>query len=188
MRFYANLLVKVADVVPYTRNAREHSTDQVKQIVASIREFGFTSPVLVDEDNTLIAGHGRLAAARQLGMTELPAISIEGLSDAQKQALRLADNKLALNASWDDELLRSELMDLRDVGFDLGLTGFGDLELAGLFADANDGLTDPDEVPEPPAEPVTRLGDVWLLGRHRLKCAGGLPAERWRGRGPRWTA
>ena len=133
MRFYANLLVKVADVVPYTRNAREHSIDQVKQIVASIREFGFTSPVLVDEDNTLIAGHGRLAAARELGMTELPAIAIEGLSDAQKQALRLADNKLALNASWDDDLLRSELMDLRDGGFDLALTGFGDVEWSDML-------------------------------------------------------
>ena len=103
-------------------------------------------------------------------MPELPAILLEGLSDAQKQALRIADNKLALNAAWDDALLRTELTDLRDLGFDLSLTGFADDELSALFADATEGLTDPDDVPEPPAEPVTQLGDVWLLGRHRLLC------------------
>jgi DNA modification methylase len=167
---YDSFLSKVSDIATYSRNARQHSDEQIAQIVRSITEFGFTSPVLLDENGVLIAGHGRLAAARQLGMEELPAIAIEGLNDAQKQALRLADNKLALNASWDDDLLRTELMDLRDVGFDLGLTGFGEQELAGLFADMNDGLTDPDEVPEPPAEPVTRAGDVWTLGRHRLVC------------------
>jgi len=169
-RFYTNFLVKVSELTPYSNNARQHSPDQIAQIVASIREFGFTSPVLVDESNVLIAGHGRLEAARRLKLAEVPAILVEGLSDPQKAALRLADNKLALNASWDDDLLRTELMDLRDVGFDLGLTGFGEAELAGLFADMNDGLTDPDDVPEPPAEPVTQQGDVWLLGRHRLVC------------------
>lgn len=169
-KHYNQDFVKVSDIVPYSRNAREHSQEQIAQIVRSIAEFGFTSPVLLDENGVLIAGHGRLAAARQLGMTELPAIAVAGLDEAQKQALRLADNKLALNASWDDALLRTELMDLRDVGFDLGLTGFGELELTSLFADMNDGLTDPDEVPEPPAEPVTVLGDVWTLGRHRLVC------------------
>jgi DNA modification methylase/predicted nucleic acid-binding protein len=168
--FYTNLLVKVADLTPYSNNARQHSPEQVAQIIASINEFGFTSPILIDETNTLIAGHGRLAAARQLGMVELPALVITGLTEAQRAALRIADNKLALNASWDDDLLRTELMDLRDVGFDLGLTGFGEAELAGLFADMNPGLTDPDDVPEAPAEPVTQPGDVWLLGRHRLVC------------------
>jgi DNA modification methylase len=167
---YESFLSKISDIVTYSRNARQHSDEQIAQIVRSITEFGFTSPVLLDENGVLIAGHGRLAAARQLGMVEVPAIAIHGLDEAQKQALRLADNKLALNASWDDELLRTELMDLRDVGFDLGLTGFGEQELVGLFADMNDGLTDPDDVPEPPAEPVTRLGDVWTLGRHRLVC------------------
>jgi hypothetical protein len=167
---YESFLSKVSDIATYSRNARQHSDEQIAQIVRSITEFGFTSPVLIDEAGVLIAGHGRLAAARQLGMVEVPAIAIHGLDEAQKQALRIADNKLALNASWDDDLLRTELMDLRDVGFDLGLTGFGEQELVGLFADMNDGLTDPDDVPEPPAEPVTRLGDVWTLGRHRLVC------------------
>jgi DNA modification methylase len=167
---YDSFLSKVSDIATYSRNARQHSDEQIAQIVRSITEFGFTSPVLIDEAGVLIAGHGRLAAARQLGMVEVPAIAIHGLDEAQKQALRLADNKLALNASWDDELLRTELMDLRDVGFDLGLTGFGDLELKDILADRTDGLTDPDDVPEPPAEPVTRLGDVWTLGRHQLVC------------------
>ena len=163
-------MTQVCDIVPYSRNAREHSAAQIVQITASIREFGFTNPVLIDEHNTLIAGHGRLAAAQQLRMPQLPAIVLSGLSDAQKAALRIADNKLALNASWDDDLLRTELADLRDLGFDLSLTGFGEEELGALFADANAGLTDPDDVPDPPAEPVSQLGDVWLLGRHRLVC------------------
>ena len=168
--FHPNKLIDVAEIVPYSRNARAHSDMQIAQIVASIQQFGFTNPLLVDENNALIAGHGRLAAAQQLGMPQLPAIVLAGLSDAQKQALRIADNKLALNATWDDALLRTELADLRDVGFDLALTGFGEDELGALFADANAGLTDPDDVPEAPAEPVTQLGDVWLLGRHRLVC------------------
>lgn len=168
--FYPNLLVKVAEIVPYSRNTRTHSNTQIAQIAASITQFGFTSPLLIDETNTLIAGHGRLEAAKRLHMAELPAILLKGLSDAQKQALRIADNKLALNAAWDDALLRTELTDLRDLDFDLSLTGFGEDELSALFADATDGLTDPDDVPEPPAEPVTQLGDVWIMGRHRLVC------------------
>ena len=168
--FHINKLVQATEITPYSRNAREHSAAQIAQIAASIREFGFTNPLLIDEHNVLIAGHGRLAAARHLGMPQLPAIVLEGLSDAQKAALRIADNKLALNASWDDDLLRTELMDLRGAGFDLALTGFGEDELLSLFADTNAGLTDPDEVLEPPLEPVTRSGDVWLLGRHRLVC------------------
>ena len=168
--FHPNLNVNVADIVPYSRNSRQHSAAQITQIVASIQQFGFTNPVLIDEHNGLIAGHGRLAAAQQLRMPQLPAIVLAGLTDAQKAALRIADNKLALNATWDDDLLRTELADLRDLGFDLSLTGFGEDELGALFADANAGLTDPDDVPEPPAEPVSQLGDVWLLGRHRLVC------------------
>lgn len=162
--------VLASEITPYSRNSRVHSDSQISQIVASIRQFGFTNPLLLDENNVLIAGHGRLAAARKLGMAELPAIVVAGLSDEQRKALRIADNKIALNSSWDDDLLRTELADLRDVGFDLSLTGFGEDELGALFADANAGLTDPDDVPEPPAEPVSQLGDVWLLGRHRLVC------------------
>ena len=177
LKTHANLLVKVSEIAPYSRNARQHSPEQIAQIVASVREFGFTSPILVDENGVLTAGHGRLAAARQLGMTELPAIAVEGLDEAQKNALRIADNKLALNASWDDDLLLAELMDLRDVGFDLALTGFGDAELEGLFSAGTEGLTDPDDVPEPPVEPVAKPGEVWLLGRHRLVCGDCTTAE-----------
>ena len=170
MPFYPNLLVKVAEITPYSRNARTHSDIQITQIAASITQFGFTNPLLLDENNVLIAGHGRLEAAKRLNMPELPALLLSGLSDTQKAALRIADNKLAINASWDDALLATELTDLRDAGFDLELTGFGTDELSALFAIGNDGLTDPDDVPEPPAEPVTQPGDVWIMGRHRLLC------------------
>lgn len=168
--FPRNKVVQIASVAQYPSNPRTHSVPQIEQIAASIVQFGWTNPLILDEHDTLIAGHGRLQAAQKLHLIEAPAIVVEGLSDAQKQALRIADNKLALNAGWDDDLLRTELTDLRDVGFDLALTGFGEDELAGLFADRNAGLTDPDDVPEPPAEPISKPGDVWLLGRHRLVC------------------
>ncbi len=167
----------VATLIPYARNARAHSPEQVAQIAASIREFGFTNPILVDGDNGIIAGHGRLLAARKLGMTTVPVIELAGLSEAQKRAYIIADNKLALNAGWDDELLSVELGDLAGLGFDLSLTGFGEDELAGILNSGNPGLTDPDAIPEIPAEPVTRLGDVWLLGRHRLVCGDSTRPE-----------
>lgn len=170
-------LVPVAKLTPYARNARTHSAEQVAQIAASVREFGWTNPVLIDEGGELIAGHGRLAAALELGLAEVPAIRLKGLSEAQKRALRIADNKLALNAGWDDALLALELGDLQGLGFDLALTGFGDLELGALFAKQAPGLTAPDEVPEPPAEPVTRAGDLWLLGKHRLLCGDATNAD-----------
>jgi DNA modification methylase len=160
----------VAELVPAERNARTHSPEQIQQIARSIGAFGWTNPILVDEARAIIAGHGRLEAARVAGLAEVPTITLAGLSAAQKRALAIADNKLALNAGWDDELLRLELGELGLEGFDLGLIGFSDLELKDILADRTDGLTDPDDVPEPPAEPVTRLGDVWLLGRHRLVC------------------
>jgi ParB-like chromosome segregation protein Spo0J len=141
-------VLPTADIVPYSRNSRTHSREQIAAIAASIRQFGFTNPLLVDESSVLIAGHGRLAAAQQLGMTELPAIVLAGLSETQKQALRIADNKLALNAGWDDDLLRTELMDLRDGGFDLALTGFGDQELEQLFAPELDRLDEWEGMPE----------------------------------------
>jgi DNA modification methylase len=160
----------LADLAPYPKNARTHSPEQVAQIASSIREFGFVNPVLVNERNSVIAGHGRLLAAVSLGMEQVPVIRLEGLSPAQVRALRLADNKLALNAGWSDELLRAELIDLKFEGFDLGLTGFSGLELADLLTPRTDGLTDPDDVPEAPTVPVSERGDVWLLGRHRLVC------------------
>jgi DNA modification methylase len=161
---------KVASLVPYARNARTHSSDQVDQIAASIREFGWTIPVLVDEEGTLIAGHGRVMAAKKLGIGEVPVMVAEGWSEAQRKAYVIADNKLALNAGWDMDLLKVELEELKELNFDIDLTGFGIDELADLLSDKTEGLTDPDEVPEPPAEPITVLGDVWLLGNHRLVC------------------
>ena len=160
----------VAELVPYARNARTHSEAQVAQIAASIREFGFTNPILVDGEHGVIAGHGRLLAARQLGMAEVPVIELAHLTPAQKRAYVLADNRLALSAGWDEKMLRIELGDLLAEGFDLSLTGFDDSELATLLTEPTGGLTDPDDIPEPPAEPASRAGDVWLLGRHRLVC------------------
>ncbi len=146
--FPRNKIASVANLTQYSNNARTHSDAQIAQIAASIQQFGWTNPVLVDEQDVLIAGHGRLAAARQLGMDAVPAIVIEGLDDAQKRALRLADNKLALNASWSDDLLRTELSELRDVGFDLALTGFGDMELGQLFAPDTDPAAEWQGMPE----------------------------------------
>lgn len=161
---------QIDNLIPYARNARTHSDEQVLQIAASIREWGWTVPVLVDETGGLIAGHGRVMAAKKLGLSEVPVMVAAGWSDAKKRAYVLADNKLALNADWDNELLRVELAELRELEFDMPLTGFSDDELASLLADKTVGLTDPDDTPDPPAEPVSALGDVWLLGRHRLVC------------------
>ena len=170
MPFPPSKTTPLASLTPYARNARTHSGAQVAQIAASIAEFGFTNPILVDGEHGVIAGHGRLLAARKLGMTEVPTIELSHLTPAQKRAYVLADNRLALNAGWDEDLLRIELGDLRTEGFDLGLTGFDPDEIA-LFLDARTGgLSDPDDVPEVPAIPVSRVGDVWLLGRHRLVC------------------
>src|SRR4051794_39491107 len=167
----------VTELVPYARNARTHSDAQVAQIAASISEFGFTNPVLVDGDRGVIAGHGRLLAARKLGMTEVPTIELAHLSPAQKRAYVLADNKLALNAGWDPDMLRIELGDLQIEGFDLGLTGFNADEIASFLIEHTGGLTDPDAVPDVPEQPVTRPGDVWHLGRHRLVCGDSTDPE-----------
>jgi len=160
----------VASLVPYANNARTHSDAQVAEIASSIRAFGWTNPILVDGENGVIAGHGRLLAARKLGLTEVPVIELAGMSEAEKRAYVIADNKLALNAGWDTELLGLELGALQDLGFDLSLTGFGEDEIADLIDTGTAGLTDPDDVPEAPDDPVTRSGDVWTLGRHRLVC------------------
>jgi DNA modification methylase len=156
-------------LIPYAKNARTHSDAQIAQIAASIREWGWTTPVLVDEAGTIIAGHGRLLAAQRLQMTEVPVMVASGWTDAQKRAYVLADNKLALNAGWDNELLGLELADLKGLDFDLDLTGFSPDEIAALQPiQLNEGLTDEDAVPEVPAEPVTKPGDVWVMGKHRL--------------------
>jgi len=163
--------LKVNDLIPFINNSRTHSEEQVGQVAASIREFGFTNPILVDGDNRIIAGHGRLMAARKLGLESVPSIRLTHLSEAQKRAYVIADNKLALNAGWDEELLSLELGELKDIDFDLSLIGFSEDELAGLLVtELEDGLTDEDAVPEPPETPTTVEGDVWVLGNHRLMC------------------
>lgn len=174
---YPYKAASVADLIPYARNARTHSNEQVAQIAASIREFGFINPVITDGLNGIVAGHGRVLAARKLKLKEVPTIDVAGLTDAQKRAYILADNKLALNAGWDTDLLKVELAELKMEGFDLDLIGFDADELAALLADPTEGLTDPDEVPEVPADPVTVLGDTWLLGKHRLRCGDSTSAD-----------
>ena len=163
--------VLVADLIPYARNSRTHSEEQVSQIAASIKEFGFLNPVIIDGEKGIIAGHGRVMAAKKLGMTELPAVEASHLTDAQRRAYIIADNKLALNAGWDDEMLRVEFAELTEAGFDLDLTGFSLDEIEALqIEEIPPGLTDEDVVPDVPVQPVTVEGDVWLLGRHRLMC------------------
>ena len=158
-------------LIPYAKNSRTHSDEQVAQIAGSIREFGFTNPVLVGADNDIIAGHGRVLAARKLSLAQVPCLRLGHLTDSQKRAYVIADNKLALNAGWDEELLKVELTGLEEEGFDLGLTGFSADELKALMSvEVVEGKTDPDEVPEAPENPVTVPGDIWTLGNHRLMC------------------
>jgi len=158
------------DLIPYARNSRTHSDEQVTQIASSIKEFGFTNPVLIDGQGGIIAGHGRVMAAKKLGIEEVPCIELSHLTDAQRRAYVIADNKLALNAGWDDEMLRVEFQELQDLGFDVELTGFSMDEINALTVEEVEGLTDEDAVPEAPETPVSVLGDVWLLGNHRLMC------------------
>ncbi len=165
----------VTDLVPYAKNARTHSDAQVAQVAASIREFGWTNPILVDGRNGVVAGHGRLLAARKLRLDTVPVIELSGLSEAQRRAYVLADNKLALNAGWDEALLAAEVADLVALGVDLELTGFDAGEIEALLAE--DRPSFPDEAPEVPVLPVTRSGDLWLLGEHRLLCGDATKAE-----------
>src|ERR1035438_1668966 len=175
-RVLRDLLVErwlVKRLIPYIRNARTHSEEQVAQVAASIKEFGWTSPILVGADGVIIAGHARLLAARKLGMTEVPVIVLSHLSESQRRALVLADNRLALNSGWDEEMLRVELDSLQEDGFNLDLVGFSDEEIEALLHDpeqATEGLTDEDAVPQTPEMAVTVAGDVWVLGEHRLLC------------------
>jgi len=161
----------VSSLIPYARNSRTHSDEQVTQIAASIKEWGFTNPILIDGEGGIIAGHGRLLAAKKLGIKEVPCLIADGWTDAQKRAYVIADNKLALNAGWDNAMLAVEFEALGEAGFDLNLTGFGTDEIAGLLnAEPVKGLTDEDAVPEAPEVPISVLGDVWLLGNHRVMC------------------
>ena len=159
----------ISDLIPYANNAREHSEEQVLQIASSIKEFGFNNPVLIDKDNGIIAGHGRLEAAKKLGMTEVPTIRLEHLTDTQKKAFILADNRIAINSTWDTDLLSLELTDIKD-DFDLNMLGFNDDEINVLTNPIEELDYEEEEIPEPPVEPKTKLGDIYQLDNHRLMC------------------
>ncbi len=171
MEFQQNF--PVDKLIPYARNSRTHNDEQIAQIMASIKEFGFTNPILIGSDNVIIAGHGRLLAAQRLGMTEVPVIVLPNLTETQRRALVIADNRIALNAGWDEKMLALEIGELKDEDFDLTNLGFTDDELKALenFGEIQDtGNTEDDEVPEAPVEPISKHGDVWQLGNHRLMC------------------
>lgn len=172
--------VSVADLIPYAANSRTHSDEQVTQIAASIREFGFTNPILINREKTIIAGHGRLMAAKKLGLEQVPAITLDHLNKAQQKALVIADNQLALNAGWNMDMLKAEIEGLALEDFDLELLGFDDKFLDGLFEkEPTEGLTDEDAVPEAPETPITVQGDVWVLGRHRIVCGDATNIADW---------
>lgn len=169
-----------AKLLPYARNARTHSEEQIAQIAASIAEFGFTNPILAGADGVIVAGHGRLAAAHKLGLELVPVVVLEHLSPTQRRALVIADNRIAENAGWDEAMLRIELVTLQDDDFDVSLTGFDADALADLLADEDGnsaGETDDDAVPEISETPISRPGDVWVLGGHRLLCGDSTKAE-----------
>ena len=169
-----------ARLVPYARNARTHSEEQVAQIAASIVEFGFTNPILAGSDGVIVAGHGRLAAAQKLGLESVPVVVLDHLTPTQRRALIIADNRIAENAGWDDAMLRIELQSLQEDGFNLDITGFDADALAELMAGEEttvDGNTDEDAVPEVPVTPISRPGDIWVLGEHRLLCGDSTVAE-----------
>lgn len=173
----------VEDLTPYIRNARTHPPEQVAQIAASMRRFGFTMPMLVAEDGTIIAGHGRLLAAQQLGIAEVPVMVAKGWSDEDRRVYCLADNRIAETSEWDPETLALEWRELKDLGAadDLSMIGFSEDEIAdlvpGILGEAGAGLTDPDDVPEPPVTPISRPGDIWALGDHRLACGSSTDAD-----------
>lgn len=168
-------LVKISELVPYERNARTHSDHQVEQIAASMKEFGFTNPILIDDDLGIIAGHGRMMAAQSVGLVEVPVVRLSHLTPTQRRAYVLADNQLALNAGWDTDLLPLELGELFDAGFDVDLLGFDEKQVASMLA--TEGETDPDDVPEVQPSVVTREGDVWVMGKHRVICGDSTSAD-----------
>lgn len=178
MQYY---LADVSELIPYVRNARTHSESQVAQIAASIREFGFLSPILVAEDNTILAGHGRLAAAQKLGLKKVPCVKENHLTETQKRAYIIADNKLSLNAGWDNELLAVELSELEGADFNLDLLGFDEAELSSIF-DADKDVSDDDfDVEKELEEPCfSKTGDMWTLGKHRIICGDATKLETYK--------
>lgn len=178
MQYY---LAEVNDLIPYIRNARTHSESQIAQIAASIKEFGFLSPILIAEDNTILAGHGRLAAARKLGLKQVPCVKESHLTETQRRAYIIADNKLSLNAGWDDEILAIELSELQGSDFDLDLLGFDESELARIFEDDKEVEDDDFDVEEELNKPCfSKAGDIWTLGRHRLICGDSTKEETYK--------
>jgi DNA modification methylase len=163
-------MVPTGKLIPYARNPRTHSDEQVGQIAASIKEFGWLVPAVVDAENVLIAGHGRILAAQKLGLDKVPTVDGSHLTPAQVQAFRIAENKLALNAGWDEELLKIELGDLMEADYGIDFTGFSDEEISKLIGEPLAGNTDPDATPEPLPDPVSEKGDIWILGPHRVMC------------------
>lgn len=178
MQYY---LADVNDLIPYIRNARTHSESQIAQIAASIKEFGFLSPILIAEDNTILAGHGRLAAARKLGLTKVPCVKESHLTETQRRAYIIADNKLSLNAGWDEDILAIELSELQGADFDLDLLGFDESELASIFEDDKEVEDDDFDVEEELNKPCfSKSGDIWTLGRHRLICGDSTKEETYK--------
>ena len=171
MSNYKYKVLNTADLIPYLNNSRTHTEEQINQVAASIKEFGFTNPVLIDDDNGIIAGHGRVMAAQKLNINDVPCIVLSGLTKAQKKAYVIADNQLALNSGWDLDMLKLEVESLKELEFDIDLLGFDDDFLDDLMPiEESEGLTDENNVPEPPETPVSVLGDIWQLGDHRLMC------------------
>ena len=178
MQYY---LADINDLIPYIRNARTHSESQIAQITASIKEFGFLSPILIAEDNTILAGHGRLAAARKLGLTKVPCVKESHLTETQRRAYIIADNKLSLNAGWDEDILAIELSELQGADFDLDLLGFDESELVSIFEDDKEVEDDDFDVEEELNKPCfSKAGDIWTLGRHRLICGDSTKEETYK--------
>ncbi len=173
-------LVDINKLVPYVNNARTHSPEQITKLRSSLREFGFINPVLIDREYNVLAGHGRIAAAKEEGIKEVPCVFVEHLSEAQKKAYILADNRMSLDAGWDDELLKVEIASLQEMGFDIGITGFDESELADLFADGDKTSAKDDDFDLTAAlekASFVQRGDIWTVGRHRLMCGDATSAE-----------
>lgn len=169
----------VSELIPYARNARTHSDEQIERIANSIKEFGWTNPILIDGENGIIAGHGRILAARKLGIEKVPTIELSGFTEAQKRAYIIADNRLALDAGWDEDILKLEFAELEKEGFELSKTGFSDEEINEMMADLDREVAGVEDIdtPEPPKNPKTKRGEVWILGTHRLMCGDSTSVE-----------